>query len=226
MDNALYFFGDRLIICGIEEAGRGPVIGPMVICGVNIDDSKDAELKEIGVKDSKLLTSIQRRELFPKIKKIAKDFKIIIVKPAEIDKALQSESTNLNWLTADKFIEIVNELKPGIAYVDCPSTNVSAFKEYMKERITSKKTKLIVEHKADARYPAVSAASIMAKVTRDKEIEKIKKKYNIDIGSGYPADPFTKQFLEKNYNKYPIFRKSWASWKNVAKKNGQRKLKF
>lgn len=226
MDNTLSFLGDKLIICGIEEAGRGPVIGPMVICGVNIDDSKEAELKKISVKDSKLLTPIQRREIYSKIKKIAKDFKIIIVKPAEIDKALKSESTNLNWLTADKFIEIVNELKPKKAYIDCPSTNISAFKEYLAERISNKKIELIVEHKADARYLVVSAASIMAKVTRDKEIEKIKKKYNIDIGSGYPADPFTKQFLEKNYNKYPIFRKSWASWKNVAKKNGQRKLRF
>ena len=190
----------------------------------NIDKKKEAELKKIGVRDSKLLTPIQRRELSSQIEKTAKDFKLIVVKPAEIDKAVQSDSTNLNWLTADKFAEIVNELKPDIAYIDCPSTNVEAYKEYLKDKIKSKKTKLVVEHKADAKYLVVSAASILAKVTRDREIEKLKKKYKVEFGSGYPSDPFTKQFLEKNYNRYPIFRKSWASWKNVANKKGQKRL--
>ncbi|MFH1399142.1 MAG: ribonuclease HII [Candidatus Woesearchaeota archaeon] len=213
-----------VLICGVEEAGRGPVIGPMVVCGVLIDKSKEHELAEMGVKDSKLLTPKQREELFSKIGKVAEDFCIDIVKPKEIDRAVIGDESNLNWLTADKFIQVINTLKPDIAYVDCPSTNTRAFLVYLSERILSEKTKLVVENKADKNYVVVGAASIMAKVTRDREIEKIKRKYNIEFGSGYPADPFTKQFLVNNYNKYPIFRESWASWKNVAKQGGQRKL--
>ena len=216
--------GDILLICGIEEAGRGPVIGPMVICGVLIEKEKEKELKRLGVKDSKLLTPKQREKISEEIKKVANDFNIIIVSIDEIDRAVGSDISNLNWLEADKFIETINVLKPDIAYIDCPSNNTSAYKEYILNRIKNKSTKLIVEHKADQRYPVVSAASILAKVIRDNEIEKIKKKYKIDFGSGYPSDQFTKQFLEKNYNKYPIFRKSWVSWNNIAKKNGQKKL--
>ncbi len=213
-----------MLICGIEEAGRGPIIGPMVICGVLIEKDKEKGLKELGVKDSKLLTPKQREELFPKIEKNAKDFKVIIVSTKEIDKAIDSDLSNLNWLEADKFVEIINSLSPDIAYIDCPSNNTKTYKEYIAERIKNKDTKLVVENKADQRYLVVGAASILAKVTRDREIEKIKRKYKIEFGSGYPSDPFTKQFLEKNYDKYPIFRKSWVSWKNIAKKNGQKKL--
>lgn len=213
-----------MLICGIEEAGRGPVIGPMIVCGVLIEKGTEKELKKLGVKDSKILTPKQRECMFSEIKKVVKDYKVLKVSTKEIDNAISSEESNLNWLEADKFIEIVNSLKPDIAYIDCPSNNTAAYKEYIQERIKSKKTKLVVEHKADQKYVVVSAASVIAKVTRDTEIEKIKKKYNIEFGSGYPSDPFTKQFLEKNYNKYPIFRKSWVSWKNIAKKKGQKKL--
>ena len=217
-------FGDILLICGIEEAGRGPVIGPMVVCGILIEKDKEKELKKLGVKDSKLLTPKQRGSLFSKIEKKVEDFKVIIVPPKEIDKAIGSDLSNLNWLEADKFVEIIDSLKPDIAYIDCPSNNTKAYEEYIAERVRNKGIKLVVENKADQNYAVVSAASILAKVTRDREIDKIKKKYKVEFGSGYPADPFTKQFLEKNYNRYPIFRKSWVSWKNIAKKKGQKKL--
>ena len=213
-----------MLVCGIEEAGRGPVIGPMVVCGVLIEEKDINKLKELGVKDSKLLSPNQRAELFPKIKKIVKDFKIITVSIKEIDNAVGSDVSNLNWLEGDKFIEIIDLFKPGVAYIDCPSNNTKAYKEYINNKMKSKKTKLVVENKADQNYVVVGAASIMAKVTRDKEIDKLKVKYNIDFGSGYPSDPFTKQFLVKNYNKYPVFRKSWASWKNIAKKQGQKTI--
>lgn len=213
-----------MLICGIEEAGRGPVIGPMVICGVLVDETQEKELKKIGVKDSKLLSPKQRSDLSFKIKKIAKDFKIILVQPKEIDQALDSDESNLNLLEADKFAEIIDSLKPDIAYVDCPSTNTKKFKNYLMGKLKRKDVKLVVEHKADKNYVTAGAASILAKVTRDTEIERLKRKYKIDFGSGYPADPFTKQFLVENYKKYPIFRKSWSSWKNIARKNGQKKL--
>lgn len=217
--------GDLLLICGVEEAGRGPVIGPMVICGILIKKQTIKTLKQMGVKDSKKLTPQKREFLFNKICETVQDFVITVVSAKEIDKALNSDKSNLNLLEAEKFASIINKLKPDIAYVDCPSNNTKSYTQTMKNLVKTK-TKLVVENKADQNYIVVGAASILAKVTRDREIEKIKDKYNIEFGSGYPADPFTKQFLESNYNKYPIFRKSWASWKNLAKKNGQKKLNF
>ena len=82
------------------------------------------------------------------------------------------------------------------------------------------------EHKADKNHMAVSAASILAKSAREKEVSKIKEEHG-DIGSGYPSDPKTKQFLSKNRNNKKtksIFRKSWSTWKNAA--SDQKKLEF
>jgi len=213
------------IVLGIDEAGRGPVIGPLVIAGVSIDEKDLDKLKKLGVKDSKLLSPRQRENLFDKIIAAAKNHKIIIIPPKEIDSALKSESLNLNWLEAIKSAEIIDFLKPEKAIVDCPSNNIPSYKNFLKKHLKDK-TELIVEHKADFKYTVVSAASIIAKVTRDKEIKEIQKKIKEPIGSGYPSDPVTIIFLKKNYNNYPgIFRKEWASWKNINKKKKQKSLK-
>jgi ribonuclease HII len=212
-------------VLGIDEAGRGPVIGPLVIAGVKIKESKEINLKNIGVKDSKLLTPMQRENLFDSVLKIADKYKVIIISPSEIDSALYSDSTNLNWLEADKAVEIINALKPKSAYIDCPSTNTKKYEEYLHKKLNVK-ADLIVEHKADFNYPVVSAASIIAKVTRDREIEEIKKKIGVNFGSGYPSDPLTQDFLKENYNRYSeIFRHSWSSFKRAAEKKNQTVLK-
>ncbi len=211
-------------IVGIDEAGRGPVIGPLVICGAMIEASKEHKLKEIGARDSKELTALQRERLFDEILKLVKNHKIIIIQPHEIDIAVESDTDNLNWLEARKSAEIINTLKPKIAYLDCPSTNIAKYTSYI-EKLLNIDTRLIAEHKADAKYPVVSAASILAKVTRDAEIEKIKHKIGQNFGSGYPSDPMTQDFLKKNFKKYPeIFRKSWASWQHAHQAGGQKRL--
>ncbi len=162
--------------------------------------------------------------MFDKIKKIIKSYKVIIISPQEIDKTLADKKTNLNWLEAIKSAEIINKLNPDKAILDCPSPNIKAYKAFLQKHL-KKKIKLIVSHKADQLYPIVSAASIIAKVIRDNEIEKIKEKIGIDFGSGYPSDPLTVEFLKKNYRKYPeIFRKNWASYKELQKKKGQKSL--
>jgi ribonuclease HII len=208
-----------VLILGVEEAGRGPVIGPMVMVGVLFDKDDDQKLIDMGVKDSKLLTPKKREDLFEKIKAIAKNHVILVVSSKEIDDALNSPDTNLNWLEAEKSAEIINYIKPipEEVILDCPSNNPKAYTAYIKKHLDVE-VKLRAEHKADFNYPIVGAASILAKVTRDRCIEKIKKDIGVDFGSGYPADPVTNDFLKKNWNKYPeIFRKTWASYKNVAK---------
>lgn len=211
-------------ILGIDEAGRGPVIGPLVMAGVKIKEEDEEKLKNLGVKDSKLLTPNSREYLFKKILDIIEQYKMIILSPKEIDKAVFSDASNLNWLEADNAIKIINELKPDKAIIDCPSNNIKKYSSYVEKKLKSK-IPLIVEHKADFRYPVVSAASILAKVTRDREIKKIKKKIGIDFGSGYPSDPLTIKFLKENYNKFPeIFRKSWEPYQAIVNGKKQKSL--
>ena len=215
-----------MLICGIDEAGRGPVLGPLVMVGVLIKEEDEEKLKKIGVKDSKLLTKQQRDYLFKKIIKIAEKYQILIVQSEEVDQAVNGyEGLNLNWLEAEKSIEIINSLNPGKAIIDCPSNNISKYKNYLTTKIENKKINLILEHKADFNYPVVAAASIIAKVTRDNEIEKIKSKIKTDFGSGYMSDSKTVDFLEKYYEKHEdLFRKSWAPYKKALNKKFQKKL--
>lgn len=204
-----------MIICGTDEAGRGPIISVMVLCGVSIEETDLEKLKNLGVTDSKLLTPVKRTNLAKELPNIV-NFSMKVVTPQEIDEAVNSEITNLNWLEADKTIEILEELKPDSAIIDCPSPNITAYENYIKNKLVTS-IKIKAEHKADLNHLIVGAASILAKVKRDEEIEKLKEKLGIDIGSGYPSDPKTKIFLKNYWNVYPeIFRKSWAPYKKVA----------
>ena len=211
-------------LLGIDEAGRGPVIGPLVLAGVLIEAEDEKKLRELGVKDSKLLTPAVRLKLFEDIKRLALDFRIKVLSPAEVDRAVLSEETNLNWLEAGTAAAIIKELNPDKAIVDSPSVNTNAIKEKILSGMGNAKAEIICKNKADLHHPVVSAASIIAKVTRDREIGKLKKKFGVDFGSGYPSDPFTMAFLKENFGKYPFFRRSWASYKNAASSRDQTKL--
>jgi ribonuclease HII len=212
-------------IVGIDEAGRGPVIGPMVMCGILIDIKDEIKLKSIGAKDSKLLTPRTREMLYDQILRMVKKYEVVIIPASEIDDALLSPTLNLNWLEAIKTAEILDKLKPDEAILDCPSNNIKAYMAYVKKHMKHTAVNLKAEYKADLHYPVVSAASIIAKVTRDREIEKIKQKIGIDFGSGYTSDERTQKFLKENWNKYPeIFRKTWSTYKNIAQPKSQSKL--
>lgn len=203
-----------------------------MICVAAIPEGKEEELRMLGVKDSKLLTEKQREDiLVGLIKIIHYEFKII--EPWEVDEAVNSDNTNLNWLEADHAAALLNKLSVKLddniskCIIDCPSTNIKAYTEYMQKKVDNTDIILQVEHKADLHYLVVGAASIVAKVTREKELEKIKKKLNIDFGSGYPSDPRTKEFIEKNYDnpRYQhLFRKSWETYKKIARAKQQKGL--
>ncbi len=217
------------LICGVEEAGRGPVIGPMVMCGLTIDEKKEPMLKKIGAKDSKLLSPKQREFLYKKILTIVKKSEVVILRAWQVDAALQDPKLNLNWLEALTSAKIIAKLKPDKAILDCPSNNIKAYTAYVKKELEKlkikKKIELISEHKADLNHPIVSAASIIAKVTRDREIEKIKKIIKQDFGSGYPSDPTTQEFLKKNYKKFKkYFRTTWSTYQEIKNSKTQKKL--
>lgn len=213
-------------VLGIEEAGRGPIVGPMIIAGAMFKVSDEKRLRELGVKDSKLLSPKKREDLFPKISEITKKQKMIEVSPQEIDQRF-AVNINLNELEAIKFVELINELKPDIAIVDCPSPNPSGFLKYMSQFLTHE-CKIVCENHADTNYPEVAAASILAKVTRDAKIAEIEKIVKVPIGVGYPHDSTTLKFVEQALNKKEwlnkYVRKSWLTFQNIKNGKEQKKL--
>lgn len=199
------------MICGIDEAGRGPVIGPLMVAGVMAPEKRLKVLEEIGVKDSKKLTKKKRSELYGVIKRHFTCFSIKL-DPPEID-ALMGGGKSLNNIEAMKFSEVINFLKPRKAFIDAADVNAKNFQRAIERRLELK-VELIVEHKADENYPIVSAASIIAKVERDSIVERLCREYG-NLGSGYPSDPTTVAFLEEWFEKnrrFPDFiRKSWKT---------------
>ena len=216
------------IIVGCDEAGRGPVLGPLVMAALAVKEEDIKKLEWLGVKDSKLLSSQIREELFERIREIVHDFRVEVIEPDAIDLSLTEESSNLNWLEAETSARMISELAPDKIIVDCPSVNISAYSDYFANKLSAgvrSNAELIVEHKADLNYIVVAAASIIAKVIRDRHIDRIKSEIKIDFGSGYMSDPKTKEFLEKYHDKYPhLFRKKWQSYKNVEIKKQQKSL--
>src|SRR3989344_17579 len=171
------------ITVGIDEAGRGPILGPMVMVAIAVDEDGAKKLEWLGVKDSKLLSSETREELFGRIREVVHDFRVEMIEPDAIDLSLSEENTNLNWLEADTSARMISELAPDKAVVDCPSPNTGAYKKYLLEKLipeVRKKIELIAEHKADVNYIVVSAASVIAKVIRDRAIDNLKAKIKID----------------------------------------------
>jgi ribonuclease HII len=219
-------------IAGIDEAGRGPLIGPLVIAVAAVVEGQEPALKALGVKDSKLLTEGQREDILKELIKII-HYELVMIEPSEIDDALASPNTNLNWLEADHGASLLNKLDVKLdsniskCIIDCPSTNIKAYTDYVRQKVDNDEIQLVVEHKADFNHLIVGAASIIAKVTREKELDKIKKRLKIDFGSGYPSDPRTKEFIEKHHSdkEYQhLFRKSWETYKKISREKAQKGL--
>jgi ribonuclease HII len=205
------------IICGIDEAGRGPVIGPLILCGVCFEESQLPFLKEIGVRDSKKLSPKRRKELAKTIKDNCLSFEIIKVSAKEIDKR-ETDRITLNRLEELKMADIINKLKPDVIYIDAADVNEERFGKSIERSLDYRPNKIVSKHRADDTFPIVSAASIIAKDTRDDVIDKFKQKYG-DIGSGYPSDKRTTDFLinwiKKNKNFPPFVRISWETTKRI-----------
>jgi ribonuclease HII len=215
------------MISGVDEAGRGPVIGPLVVAGVTFKD--DNQLIKMNVRDSKKITPKRREFLADKIKKFALKYEVLVISAKDIDD--MRKVMTLNEIEVNAFTAIIKKLKPDVCFVDSADVNEERFGKDISKNL-SFKTEIISKHKADDIYPIVGAASILAKTKRDEEIriisEKLQDKLNIPLGSGYPADPITQKFLKawlENYEKFPIYvRYSWKNAKALLKEKNTRKL--
>jgi ribonuclease HII len=215
------------MICGTDESGRGPCFGPLVVAGILVEN--DSELIRIGVCDSKQLTPKKREQLAPMIKKIASKYEIIVLPAADIDDL--RKTMTLNELEVFVYSKIIEKLRPDICYVDAVDVKEERFGRDILSHL-SFKPQMISEHKADANYPIVGAASILAKVTRDELVRKIAQeiepKLNLPLGSGYPADPVTKKFLRTWVSQFgslpPYVRTSWETCQQLMKNQKTKRL--
>ena len=208
-------------VCGVDDAGRGPVIGPLVIAGVIIGEEKIERLKSIGVKDSKQLLPSARTRLSKEIPGIVDDYHVLEIGSEELDKIVNRapKFQRLNLLEAKVMAQVIEKLRPEMVYVDSSDTRTDRFKNNILDCL-SFTPRIVSEHKADVNYPVVSAASIMAKVHRDNKIEEIKREYG-EIGSGYAHDFMTVKFLRNYYTAHgdfpPIVRRSWKTLGNIVR---------
>jgi ribonuclease HII len=202
---------------------------------VAITKGYEHKLSEIGVRDSKLLTPKRRAVLFNSIMGIAAEVKTGIISPGEINEAMQ-KGISLNELEAVHFARLFDSLESDVKsfYIDSPDVIAEKFGLRLKmlsskptrvvgikasrEELKNKPIKLVAEHKADVRYPVVSAASIIAKVTRDEEIRKLERRLRLKIGSGYPSDYVTIDAVRQHLKTGKLsgnLRLRWKTMENI-----------
>jgi ribonuclease HII len=218
-------------VAGVDDAGRGPIIGPLVIAGVLMDEEKVPELAPMGVKDSKLLRPESRSCLAGKIRDIALKISYDELSPSQIDEVVLKarKLQKLNFLEAKSMAKVIADLKPEAVWVDASDVKPERYARQILDELPAsmKRTVLVSEHKADRRYPIVSAASIMAKVRRDAAISALWGEYG-NFGSGYVTDPVTMEFLKewrRKHNDYPpIVRRSWKTLREIESGMRQTRL--
>jgi ribonuclease HII len=219
-----------MLVAGVDDAGRGSAIGPLVIAGVLISEEELPRLVALGVKDSKLLSAHRREVLAPEIKQVAKNYNIVKLEPRQIDDVVLNgrKLRRLNWLEAQTMAKVIAALRPDKAYVDASDVLEERFKTHILECLPFR-IPMVSEHKADRTYPVVSAASIIAKVERDAAIADLARVYG-DFGSGYPSDPRTADFLRRclaRTGEFPEFvRKSWKPVKKVKSDEESRQTRL
>lgn len=200
------------MLCGVDEAGRGSVLGPLVVGAVYAES--DAPLIKIGVKDSKKLSPNVREHMFDLITASC-EVSVVIISAAEIDN--RRKAMSLNDIELEMFVKACSKLPVSAVYADCPDVDEVGFSKDMSAKM--KGPEIIARHKADDIFPIVSAASIIAKVTRDRMIGDIKKELWTDVGSGYPSDRVTMEFIEKWIKEKgsppPYTRCSWEPVKQM-----------
>jgi ribonuclease HII len=216
---------DGILVGGVDEAGRGSILGPLVVAGISIRESKIEQLREMGVKDSKMLSPKARARLFGQIIKVVDSFCVRKIKVLELDRSVIMKG--LNRLEAKVMAQVINSIEAEEVYVDCCDVNPERYKKCMEQYITRRPRSLHSMHHCDSTNVVVSAASIVAKITRDQEIQVIRSKYR-NIGSGYPSDDrtmsFIRRWVSKNGQAPEFARKSWKPLRIMLEQVAQCRL--
>lgn len=210
------------MIVGVDEAGRGPVIGPLVVAAVGVES--DVPLRQLNVRDSKKLSAERREALAPEIEKLAR-FELVVIPAEQID--VMRAEMSLNDFEAKLFAEVIERLRPETAYVDAADVDEIEFKRCVRRELAFD-VEIVSQHNADELFPVVSAASILAKVRRDREMRAIEQAIGTPVGSGYASDPDTIAFLERWIHEKgslpPHTRASWDTARRLLAESRNRKL--
>lgn len=209
------------MICGLDEAGRGPVIGPLVVAGVQAEDEKT--LCDLGIKDSKKCTPLKREKLSAIVRDKSVNVHALIINAEDIDRLRRSKT--INEIEVEAFAQVMKILKSDVYYVDSADVNERRFAEELRKHLDFD-ARIISEHKAEEKFIIVAAASILAKTTRDEQIKlierELRKKLDMPLGSGYPSDPVTINFLREWIKRFgdlpPHTRKTWKTVKKLLSK--------
>ncbi|OPY37640.1 MAG: Ribonuclease HII [Methanoregula sp. PtaU1.Bin051] len=208
------------MICGVDEAGKGAVLGPMVIAAVGADT--ESVLDGLPVRDSKLLSPARRENLF---ELIADRCRVAIV-IVPVDRIDSRGVSGMNGCIARAHAAAIMQIFPETAYVDACDVNEGRYAQMVLAHLDIP-CRVISEHKADITYRIVSAASIVAKVVRDREVALLAEEFGI-IGSGYPSDPetiaFLSSYIEKHCRPPSCARKSWKTVSSMMEGLSQSRL--
>lgn len=189
------------MICGIDEAGRGPVVGPMVIAAVAGDGER---LLQLGVRDSKTLSPTKREVIYARIIEVADCVNYVVVEPHIIDEYVRRRM--LNSLELDFTARLIELCPAELYYVDSPDVNSRRYGDAL-SFITGRR--VVALHGGES-VPQVAAASIVAKVIRDRLIDILKREIG-DFGSGYPSDVKTIEWLRLGKIPVECVRRSWRT---------------
>ena len=214
---------------GLDEAGRGPVLGPMVMGGIVIPEKKEKIVERMGVKDSKKVTPKRRAVLSRKLTKMF-EYELVEISARDID-LMRAKGINLNQIEKLAMKRIIRKLDSDKIIIDALDVKEGRLQEEMQE-YAGHNREVLAEHKADENYLAVGAASIIAKHRRDQIIDELNRNYikttkdRNGIGSGYPSDPKTKAFLKQyTYDEMPEFvRRSWGTVQKIKEEEENNKL--
>lgn len=214
-------------VLGIDEAGRGPVIGSMFIGGFMVDEEELSKVEELGVKDSKKLSEKKRERLAEKLREMGEPF-LKEITASEIDEL--RELMSLNEIEIQGFTDVIERADADKIIVDLPEPDGDRFIRKMKKELPARfgGRDFTAEHEADDNFPIVSAASIIAKSARENHVDELKKKYGYDFKSGYPHDAPTISFLEEFVQEHGDLpeetRESWSTAQRIRREAGQSDL--
>lgn len=199
------------LVLGLDEAGRGSVLGPLVIGGFLVPEASLDRLPELGARDSKQIDARERRATFARLATVGRRFSVVLP-PARVDAAVRFG--RLNDLEAEAFAELVRRCRPETAYVDACDPVAARFGRRIRA-LAGTGSRIVARHHADRDLPIVGAASIVAKVLRDRAIARLATELALEIGTGYPSDPRTVEYLRgalgRPATELPWVRHSWAT---------------
>ena len=211
-------------VLGIDEAGRGPVIGSMFIGGFVTDEKDLDRLEDLGVKDSKKLSDSRREGIRKDLGEIG-DSIVEEFTASSIDSMM--EGMTINRIEIKGFARVIDQADPDKVVMDLPEPDAEEFIDKIKKSMNSDSTDIefTAEHGADDSFPVVSAASIVAKSARESHVEELHSKYGYDFASGYPHDKPTINFLERYLDQEgelpPETRRSWSTAERLIDQHQQ-----